>query len=52
MDFHDVDEDLRSIIRSNGKWDTGYMSGIAYRDIGDVPTNSWSGVASRLIYLS
>ena len=50
-DFHDVDEDMASILAYGGFWIAGNWPGIAYRDMCDSPTNTLDIVASRLIYL-
>ena len=51
-DYHDVDEDARSISLQGGSWTRESLVGIVYRDL-DAPTAfTSSDVASRLIYLS
>ena len=52
-DWHDVDEDLRTILMHGGYWVHDVFTGIAHRDMEDSPTtNYYDIVASRLIYLS
>jgi len=51
-DSHDVDEDLKTIIRHGGYWIDGSNAGITHRNLYSAPTSSWDIVASRLIYLS
>ena len=45
-DYHDVDENLRTISNYGGDWPAGNSAGVALRTPYDNPTDSGSGVAS------
>lgn len=47
-DWHDIDEDRRTICNAGGTWDRGTMSGIIQQSMYDTPTKVYSGVASRV----
>ena len=51
-DYHDVDEDVRTISGCGGQWVFTIRTGVASRDLYDSSTTSKGYVASRLIYLS
>jgi len=46
-DWHEVDEDLRSIIDQGGRWDYGNQAGIIFRNLHDSPAVLHDTVASR-----
>ena len=46
-DFHEVDEDARTISNYNGYWDRGSNTGITYRTMFSTPANALNSVASR-----
>ena len=45
-DGFDVDEDVVSISKCDGKWDNGNSTGVTFRDLYDSPTTSGDYVAS------
>ena len=45
-DWHNVDEDLRTIARCGGRWYEGSNAGITLRSVSDVPTTVFGDVAS------
>ena len=48
-DYHDVDEDLRTISICSGCWNTGSRIGVTYRSMNDLPTAAIDGrVASSI----
>ena len=48
-DPHDVDEDVKSIIRLGGRWTDGAAAGITHKDIVYPDTNYSTTVASKKI---
>ena len=52
MNWHDVDEDARTISLHGGEWIAGSNAGIAYRFMTLYPSYAADTVVSRLIYLS
>ena len=45
-DWHDVDEDLRTIPSQGGRWTAGSSAGTACRTMNDSPTTTLDTVAS------
>ena len=48
-DFHDVDEDRRTISIQGGEWPAGNTAGIMVRFVIDSPSSAWDTVASSYI---
>ena len=46
-DYHDVDEDLRTISLQGGRWINELIGGITERNMSDSPTSSGDYVASK-----
>ena len=46
-DYHDVDEDVRTITSYGVSWASEKWTGIARRDLSDPPTTIWNSVASK-----
>ena len=46
-DIHDVDEDMRTIVRLGGYWAHENWAGATYRHIVDDSTEVWDFVASK-----
>jgi hypothetical protein len=46
-DYHDVDEDLRTVTGYGGRWESGSTTGIADRNMIDPSTNAHIAVASK-----
>ena len=45
-DYHDVDEDLRTLLEQGGRWTNGGMAGITRREMYESSTNTLDIVAS------
>ena len=48
-DYHDVDEDARTIVRHGRYWGGESYAGITQRGVNDNPTNTFDAVASSNI---
>lgn len=46
-DYHEVDEDIDTILKQSGRWNHEIHAGAAHRDLLDTPTTSEVNVASK-----
>ena len=45
-DYHEVDEDIDTILKQSGRWNDGIWAGLMFRDQIDSPANTLDYVAS------
>ena len=51
-DYHDVDEDTRTIMTQGGDWPASIWAGIIRQAMVNAPTEAWNNVASSNIQIS